>query len=64
MRAKRGFLAVVIVVAIGLYIYNFIEDMHSDDSWSFLLAKLFLVLVSIVIVVMECIKEWKRPDDD
>nr|WP_314290575.1 hypothetical protein [uncultured Capnocytophaga sp.] len=64
MRAKRVFLAVVIVVAIGLYIYNFIEDMHSDDSWSFLLAKLFLVLVSIVIVVMECIKEWKRPDDD
>lgn len=52
------------MVAIGLYIYNFIEDMHSDDSWSFLLAKLFLVLVSIVIVVMECIKEWKRPDDD
>ncbi len=64
MKAKRVFLAVVIVVAIGLYIYNFIEDMHSDDSWSFLLAKLFLVLVSIVIVVIECIKEWKRPDDD
>ena len=64
MRAKRVFLAVVIVVAIGLYIYNFIEDMHSDDSWSFLLDKLFLVLVSILILVIECIKEWKRPDDD
>ena len=60
MRSKVIFFSSLIIILIALYIYSFIEDIKSYDSFSFLLAKGFLKTIPLALIIAKWLKEFKE----
>nr|WP_314473113.1 hypothetical protein [uncultured Capnocytophaga sp.] len=60
MRSKVIFFSSLIIILIALYIYSFIEDIKSYDSFSFLLAKGFLKTIPLALIIAKWLKEFKK----
>ena len=60
MRSKEIFFSSLIIILIALYIYSFIEDIKSYDSFSFLLAKGFLKTIPLALIIAKWLKEFKE----
>ena len=60
MKRKVIFFSSLIIILIALYIYSFIEDIKSYDSFSFLLAKGFLKTIPLALIIAKWLKEFKK----
>ena len=60
MRSKVIFFSSLIIILIALYVYSFIEDIESYDSFSFLLAKGFFKTISLALIIAKWLKEFKE----